>query len=248
MSTGMRRSLASRILAVGLSIALLLGGCATQGQQPDDQLTPAEARLRQQSADFNRTIAEGVGLGALGGAALGAGIGALATKNHGAGALIGAAIGALSGAIAGGLTGSYYASKKQQYANEEQRLDSMIADLSTENDKLEALNATTKQVVAENIAELDSIQGDLAAKRISKAQAEQRLAQVDKDRQTIATTLASLKKRRTEWQEAAAQARMEASAQQTRVLDQQIAQLEKQINVMQGELDALTSRRTSVVG
>jgi len=244
----MRRSFTSRILAVGLSITLILGGCVTHGQQPDEQLTPAEARLRQQSADFNRTIAEGVGIGALGGAALGAGIGALVTKNRGTGALIGAAIGALSGAVAGGVTGSYYANKKQQYANEEQRLDSMIADISTENQKLEALNATTQQVVTENLAELDAIQGDLSAKRISRAQANQRLAQVDNERQTIALTLASLKKRRNEWQEAAAQARMDASGQQVRMLDQQIAQLEKQINAMESELDALTSRRTSIVG
>ena len=93
---------------------------ATDGPPP----TPAERRLAAQESDYNRTLAEGFVIGAVGGAAIGAGLGAALTKgNRGMGALIGAGIGALAGAIAGGATGSYYAEKKQEYANEEDRLE-----------------------------------------------------------------------------------------------------------------------------
>ncbi len=74
--------------------------------------------------DSTRTKAEGTGFGALLGAAAGAGIGALA--GGGDGALIGAAAGAALGGAGGYAAGSYVAERKQEYANEEDRLDGEI--------------------------------------------------------------------------------------------------------------------------
>jgi len=248
----MHNSLASRIGCVGLSLVLLLAGCAGTAET-GEPLTPAQASMRQQSADYNRTILEGVGVGALGGAARGAGIGAVASSNNrGMGALIGAAIGAVAGGIAGGVTGSYYANKKQEYANEEQRLDAVIADIASENQKLEALNRTTQDVVAEDKRKLDSIEQDLAAKKITKAQAQRELASIDGDRRVIEQTITNLKKRRDEWKQVAVQARQEATSgtgnAKVAEIDREIEQLSQQIALMQGELEALTSRRTSIVG
>lgn len=248
----MRNSLASRIVCVGLSLVLLLVGCATAGDS-GETLTPAQARMRQQSADYNRTILEGVGMGALAGGAIGAGIGATtSSENRGMAALIGAAIGAFTGAVAGGISGSYYANKKEQYANEEQRLDAVIADISTENQKLEALNRTTQDVVTEDTCKLDGIQQGLAAKKITQVQAQRELASIDGDRRVIETTITNLKKRRDEWNQVAAEARQErmagAGGAKMADVDRQIEQLNQQIALMQGELEALTSRRTSVVG
>lgn len=247
------RSLKCRTLAGVLAGVLLLNGCAglpgASGGDPGRPLTPAEQRMRQQASDYNRTIAEGVGVGALAGAAVGAGIGAAASGgNRGKGALIGAAIGGLVGAIGGGLTGQYYAKKKEQYANSEQRLDSVIADLETENQKLESLVADTRTVVAADKAKLDKVQKDLAANRISHQQAQRELAAVDSNRKVLSDTIVNLKKRRDEWREVEQQARQDGTSTKVAQIDREINRLETQIGLMQDELDAINSRRATVVG
>ncbi len=126
------------------------------------------------------------------------------------GALIGAGIGALVGTVAGGATGSYYAEKKQRYSNEEQRLDSMIADARSYNAKTELTLATTRAMVAEDRGKLTMIEQDVAAKRISQEQAQRELAGIDRRRQLLATTIASQKARRDEWRQAVAEARSDS--------------------------------------
>lgn len=228
-------------------VVFALSACATA--RPTAPLSPEEQRMRQQASDFNRTIAEGVVLGALAGAAGGAGIGAAANKqNRGQGALIGAAIGAAVGALAGGVAGKYYADKKERYANQEQRLDAIIADLQKQNTEMEALVSSTQKVVEADKQKIDQVNADLAANRISKAQAQQRLASVDDNVKFLGETIENLKKRRDEWQEVVDKARADSNTAKIKQLDAQINRLEQQIALMEGELDALTSRRASAVG
>ena len=250
----MERMLSYRFQALAgvLVVVLLVNGCATASSGGDTgrPLTPAEERMRQQSSDYDRTIAEGIGVGALAGAALGAGIGAAASGgNRGKGAAIGAVIGGLVGAAAGGMTGQYYADKKKQYANEEQLLDSIIADLETENRRLDSLVADTRTVVADDHRKLDQVRSDLAANRVSRQEASRRLAAVDSNRKVLAATIAKLRNRRDEWREVAQKARADGAGNpKVAQIDQEINRLESQVALMQHELDAINSRRSSVVG
>src|SRR5262245_19122871 len=118
--------------------AATLSGCVTNGGGGDTTyLTPEQRRLRAQDQEFsNRDFNQTVGEGALGGALLGGLIGLLAggKRHRASGALIGAGAGAVVGAGAG----YYVARKKQQYVNENQRLDSMTADVRADNARLEA--------------------------------------------------------------------------------------------------------------
>lgn len=250
MPTAGARRRRLRVLAAALAALLLVQGCAgISGPAADaPPPTPAEQRLTAQKADYNRTLAEGLVIGTVGGAALGAGIGAAVTRNRGAGALIGAGIGALAGAMIGGATGNYYAEKKQKYANEEDRLDSMIADAEAYNAKAASTLATTRAIVAEDQQRLTTIDQEVAANRMSKAQAERQLAGVDRRRQLLKDTIASQQARRDEWRQAAAEARRDSGNPKVAEVDQQIARLENQIALMQQELDALNSRRATVVG
>ncbi len=229
-----------------------LNACATAARPSSPSaLTPQEERMRAQAADFNRTITEGVVAGALGGAAAGAGIGALANKrNRSQGALIGAAIGALAGALMGGAAGKYYADKKERYANQEQRLDAIIADLQKQNAELNALVDSTRTVVDADKRKIDDVSKELAANKISKQEARQRLASVEGNCRFLSQTIATLKQRHDEWKQVADQARAEptSDSKKIQVLDGQINRLEQQITLMQGDLDALNSRRVSVVG
>lgn len=244
-----------RTLAVTLVMALLVQGCATgRGTAPGQTTadgpppTPAEQKLAAQENDYNRTLAEGFAIGAIGGAAVGAGIGAAVSRNNAMGALIGAGIGALVGTVAGGATGSYYAEKKKRYANEEDRLDSMIADAQAYNAKAEASLATTRAMVAEDQQKLDVINREVAANRMSQAQAQKELTGIDRRRLLLTNTITSQKQRRDEWRQAAADARRDTGDPRVAQVDQQIARLEGQIALMQQELDALNSRRATVVG
>ena len=152
-----------RATAAVVAGAMLLSSCAEVGggpqfSDPGRPLTPAELRMRQQSNDFNRTLVEGVAVGALGGAALGAGIGAAAGgNNRGSSAALGALISAAVGTLAGYAAGSYYAEKKGQYADQEQVLDAMIADARADNLKTEALLRDSQTVAAADIQKLDRI-------------------------------------------------------------------------------------------
>ena len=258
--TGAERSRFRSLTAVIVAALLFVQGCAapggTAGVEEDTPVvsggpppTRAERRLAAQKSDYNRTLAEGIAIGAVGGAALGAGIGAAASGgNRGMGALIGAGIGALVGSVAGGATGSYYAEKKQRFANEEQRLDSMIADARAYNTKPEATLATTRTMVAEDQQRLATIERDVAAKRISSEQAQRELAGIDRRRHLLETTIASQKARRDEWKQAVAEARIDSQNPKIAEVDQEISKLERQVTLMQSELDALSSRRATVAG
>jgi outer membrane murein-binding lipoprotein Lpp len=236
-----------RAMAAAMAGIMLVGGCAATA--PARPLTPQEARMRAQSADFKRTIAEGVGIGMLAGAATGAGIGAAAYgKDRGQGAIVGAIIGGVMGGIAGGIAGNYYAQKKQAYANEEMRLDAIIADLQAQNTSLAQLVDATRTVVQADQQKLDRIQQDLAAQRITRAEADRQLAAIDDNRRVLDQTVRDLQKRKSEWLEVAAEARTDTSSARIASLDAEIATLESRIAEMQTELDALNSRRASVVG
>jgi prefoldin subunit 5 len=243
-----------RATAAVVAGAMLLTSCAGVGggaqfSDPGRPLTPAESRMRQQTNDFNRTLAEGVVVGAVGGAAAGAGIGALAGgDNRGKSALIGAGIGAVLGSLAGYTAGSYYAKKKEKYVDQEQRLDSMIADARADTQKTEALFRDTQTIAAADKQKLDQIKRDLAAKRISQEQAQKELAAIDSNRQALEASIANLAKRRDEWRQAAQEARSDANNPRLAQLDNEIGKLDKQIALMQSELDAVNARRLTVVG
>jgi uncharacterized membrane protein len=227
---------------------LAFSACATMSK-PNRPLTPEEERMYKQAQDYNKTVAQGILVGAVAGAAVGAGAGAAAnSKNRGEGALIGMAIGAVVGALGGGAAGTYYAKKKQQYANKEQRLDAIIADLERQNAELERLVQSTQSVIEADTRKIDEISADLAANRISRKQAEQRLAAVDDNCEFLKQQIKSLKEARDEWIEVAEKARADTNSPKIQKMDEQISRLQLQIGALESELDALTSRRASVVG
>lgn len=103
-------------------------------------------------------------------------------------------------------------------------------------------------MVADDQQRLATIDQEVAANRMSKAQAERQLAGVDRRRQLLRDTIASQQARRDEWRQAVAEARRDSDNPKVAEVDQQIARLESQIALMQQELDALNSHRATVVG
>lgn len=232
--------LRSRILRSSLAplvaISLCLG-CQTM-TEPERPLTPAEARLREQRKDFGVTIFQG----AVSGAALGAAAGGICVLLD---ACDKDAIwqGAAAGAVAGTAAGVYIANKKETYATEEAALDSAIADIQADNDRLETMVADTETIVAADKKKLDRIDADVKANRITQAEAKEQLEAIDDNRRFLKSTIADLEKRQNEWKAVADETRKEDPAKAAE-MDAQIKTLEGRVATMKTELDALNTRRS----
>lgn len=229
------RMMSSKLFkGVALAMALMLGACTTTSN--DTARTPAEQKMREQAATFNTTIAEG----AVAGCVVGAILGILASnRNHGSGA----AIGCGAGAAVGGATGYMVASTQEKYANEEARLDAMTADLKADNQRLAGLIESSRQVIASDKAAIDNLEKQVAAKKISTAQAKTELAKVDDNISYLKQTVANLKKREEEYQVARNEAAAKAGTQATAEMDQEITTLQTQIASLEKDLDGLVTRR-----
>jgi len=132
-------------------VLFLLSGCAATNGSPDSAST---------TDDAVRTKQEGAAFGALLGGLVGAAAGALLVKNNrGQGAAIGLGVGALGGAAAGYMYGTTVAERKQQYANEESRLDGEITVLQNYNSTLDKRNIASQEKIKalqKRVADLQS--------------------------------------------------------------------------------------------
>lgn len=224
-----------RWLVASLACATVaLSACQTLMPRSSQALTPEEQRMRRQADTFNETVIEG----ALVGAALVGVLTYMVTGDQNK-ALRGAAAGAVIGAGAG----HYMASKQQQYTNEEDRLDSMIADVRSDNAKLARLNDSARDVIAADLAKIAKIDGELAQGKITVEKAQDEMATVDENRKYLRTTLANLKTRHEEWERVSARVRRSGDYRGADQLDREIDKLERQITGLQGELDTLSERR-----
>ncbi len=106
---------------------------------------PACTNIRDDAA---RTQTEGGAAGAAGGALIGAGAGALLSKNKSQGALIGGAAGAAAGGVAGATYGNIVAQKKEGYARTEDSLDARLRGTRREIEQRHTFNNGLKYEVA----------------------------------------------------------------------------------------------------
>lgn len=233
LNSGVLRRAAATVL---LSSALLTAGCATGPEQTAGRpsLTPDEQRLRQQADAYNETVIEGAIVGALVGALAGALIGGDAR---------GAAIGAGAGAALGGGAGAYMGQKQRQYANEEQRLESITADVRADNERTANILASARKVISADKEKIKRIDQQLAAGQINLAQAKQQMKSVDDNRKYLESTIANLKTKREQWWNVANQARAQGNPKQVKEMETEIKKLERQIAALEQELDSLVERR-----
>lgn len=202
-----------------------LSGCAAKGGDPNAPKTD----------DATRTKTESTALGALLGGLVGAATGsALSHGNRASGALIGAGIGAVAGGAAGYVYGSNVAERKQQYANEEDRLDGEINVVRKYNTDLQEQNtalASNIKEMEERIKLLQSKKKSLGDKTyLSTEEQKYVTGTLDKNNKDIARynqELASLSQYKQEQESKGG-----ASAPQVAVLDQEITLLRNQINTL----------------
>ena len=144
-----------------LSIAgLPLSGCEVNYGYTGP-LSPEERAMRDQARKFDHTVWQGVMLGALAGGAIGVLAGGDA-KGAAEGVMIGAAVGAIAGA--------YVAGMQKRYANKEDQLNAMIADVQTANRESEALIADVRKVIEADRRRLAAVQARISRGEATKAE------------------------------------------------------------------------------
>lgn len=226
-----------RRLGVALLVTLVGAqvGCATNGSVPGGS-AQADPRLQQQASFFSKSGFQACGAGVLLGF-LGSKLGKGSDRQA---AVTGAAAcGALMGA------NYYLEGRRTQYANKEQQLQAMLADLRDDNAQLSGLLAATRRVVAEDKAKIDRVNTALVARKIDKAQAEKQLAGVDANRRQLEKSLADAEQRRNNWRQIASTER--SSGTDTSQLDAELARLDQQVADLRGQLAEINNYRSIAV-
>jgi hypothetical protein len=183
------------VLAVAMPTALTLSGCAMTSAD-DPNLSPAEQQLRQQSANFDKTILEGVGLGAAAGALL---VGLL-DPHH----LQGAAIGAAGGAALGGAAGYGIAENNQSQANTETSYNDQISAARTSAEEFNESARTAETVADEATTEASRLQAEYASQQISADGYRAALQKYADDNEALSKTIAAAQKQEAALRDAAA--------------------------------------------
>ncbi len=132
-------------------------------------LSPSEQALREQAEKFDKTVWQGLLIGAIAGTAIGAVVGGDAESAVG-GAIVGASVGALAG--------MYVANKQKLYASKEDQLNSMIGDVKTSNQNTEALIRDIRAVIAEDQRRLADIQARYHRGKATEAEVTQERARI----------------------------------------------------------------------
>jgi len=227
-------------LFTALLLLTALAGCETmqtgssQGKapKPDPQLTSSsEARF------FSKSGMQACAGGALAG---------LATckltntcdsgKGMAAAALVGCGV---------GMGANYYLDQRRaEYANTEERLDVMIADVQEDNRKLQTLTATASDVLQQDKQKLASIKTQLQQQQLEKDRAQQQLAQVDANTDYLRNSLANLEKRQQQWRDVA---QAEQQSQKKQALDDEINRMQKQIISLRDNVNEVEQQRATII-
>lgn len=210
-----------RICCVLLSSTLLFSGCAGMN-------------------DSDTTRAQGAGVGAAGGAAAGGLLGQLIGKDS-TSTLLGAAIGAVVGAGAGYIYGNHVASQKEKFASQEDWLDACIASATKTNQETRAYNKELTTEITSLKARSKALKKGYKKKTATRAQM---LAQKEKVEKTLKTAQQQLDKAKYELKEQQSvvqQIKPGESPEQSRALDNRIADLKKAVNDLEKKTETLAS-------
>ncbi|MFD2265041.1 hypothetical protein ACFSM5_19205 [Lacibacterium aquatile] len=229
----------SKTTALVVVAAMGLAACQTTDQS-SRPLTPAEQQLRAEADTFNETVAGGVVTGVVVGALLGALVGAASGgKNRGQAIATGAAVGAAAGGVLGGVDG-YMTAKAQENANNKVRmLNSMTEDAKKDTDRLRRMVASSNTILADSKDRLEDIKADVAAKRLTVAQANAERSRIEANQALMQKTLETGVEKRNSYKEAAQ--RMKAQGGNTAEMDAQIAAMEKQVQELEANVSSLNS-------
>ncbi len=192
-------------------------------------MTPEETKLQQDSDEFNTTVTEGAVAGALTGALIGA------LTGDWKGAVIGLAAGAATGALAG----SYIANKKQKYASEEERLDSMLVDVRTDNQKMASILTDLQAVVDQQTAKIASLHQEAQTSTDRASDLRAAVVMARQDSQRSKKLVDTMHKKRDDYQVALADAKSATNQDKVAQLQQQVDEWNGKVQQAEAQVKSL---------
>ena len=191
--------------------------------------------------DSTRTKAEGTAVGAAGGAAVGAAAGLIAGGGNWKKALVGAAIGAVIGAIAGYAYGDHVASKKKEYATEEDWLNACIAEAQKVQQETAQYNTALAGEIQTMQAETDMLLERYAARQVEGQALESAKEKVDGKQKEAQEKLERVKFEVECQQKAVEQVSGDGQKAQLEKLEQEKAALQKELAQLEAHTSSLAS-------
>lgn len=138
----------------------------------------------------------------------------------------------------------YLDQRRSEYADKEQRLNAMIADVREDNRKLQSLTQTARTVMTEDRQQIAQIKKDIAARTVQKSQAQQQIAEIDANTNYLRETLADLKSREKQWHDVASKER--SSGVQVDTLEAEISRMQQQVAALESEINELYQQRSAI--
>ena len=221
------------IAIVALITSVFLAGCQNMGGgDVDPRLTSGE-----DAKFFSKSGLQACAAGALAGAL------ACAVSNSGNKAAC-MAIAAVAGCGVGAGANYLLDSRRAKYANNEQRIDSFIEDVQSDNKKLQTRIQNINVVLRENQQTQQQLQRQVASRQIDQRKAKQELDRIKANKAYLEKELADINARVDGYQEIIEKER--ASGVNTRKLQVELAQLSRTRDSMKRELDAAYALSSSI--
>lgn len=202
------------------------------GSDVDPRLTSGE-----DAKFFSKSGLQACAVGAIAGAL------ACAVSNSGNKAAC-MAIAAVAGCGVGAGANYLLDSRRAKYANNEQRIDSFIDDVQSDNKKLQTRIQNINVVLRENEQTLQQLQRQVASRQIDQRKAKQELDRIKANKAYLEKELAAINARVDGYQEIIEKER--ASGVNTRKLQTELVQLSRTRDSMKRELDAAYALSSSI--
>lgn len=216
-----------------LMCSVFLVGCQNiGGGDVDPRLTSGE-----DAKFFSKSGLQACAAGAVAGAL------ACAVSNSGNKAAC-MAIAAVAGCGVGAGANYLLDSRRAKYANNEQRIDSFIEDVQSDNKKLQTRIQNINVVLRENQQTLQQLQRQVANKQVDQRKAKQELDRIKANKAYLEKELADINARVDGYQEIIEKER--AAGVDTRKLQAQLAQLSRTRDSMKRDLDAAYALSSSI--
>jgi chromosome segregation ATPase len=154
------------------------------------------------------------------------------------------AIAAVAGCGVGAGANYLLDSRRAKYANNEQRIDSFIEDVQSDNKKLQTRIQNVNVVLRENQQSLQQLQRQVASRQVDQRKAKQELDRIKANKAYLEKELAGINARVDGYQEIIDKER--ANGVDTRRLQTELVQLSRTRDSMKRELDAAYALSSSI--
>jgi len=226
-------SLKLRSAFIALFSCLFLAGCQNMGGgDVDPRLTEGE-----EAKFFSKSGAQACAAGAL------TGVLACALSNSGNKAAC-MAIAAVAGCGVGAGANYLLDQRRAKYANNEQRINSFIQDVQTDNQKLQSRLQNINVVLQENQRTLKTLNQQVAAKQVDQRKAKAELDRINANKAYLEKELANVNTRIDDYQDIIEKER--AVGANVRQLQGQLDQLSRTRDAMKGQLDVAYGLASSI--